>query len=333
MIIGSFPTTRLRRNRSSAWLRDIIAEHHIGVNDLIWPLFVIEGEDLEQPIASMPGIYRYSIDRLLKVIGQAYELGIKAFALFPSVDNCLRNDFAEEAYNPDNLICRTIGEIKSRYPDVGIICDIALDPYTNHGHDGILSPRGDVDNDATIEILCRQAIVQAEAGCDIVAPSDMMDGRVGAIRQELDDAGMQHVGILAYAAKYASAFYGPFRDAVGSSGSLRGKSKATYQMDYRNASEALREVALDIAEGADIVMVKPAMAYLDIIKQVKSSFNIPVFAYHVSGEYSMLKAAAENGWIDFNSSVFESLIACKRAGASAILTYAAVEVAKQLCLE
>ena len=327
MITGSYPNTRLRRNRKAAWVRDLLAENTINASDLILPLFIQEGKNRSNPIKSMPDVYRHSIDKLLEQVKIAHGFGIKAIALFPATPQELKSADAKEAFNPDNLVCRAIRAIKKEIPDLGIICDVALDPYTTHGHDGIII-NDKIDNDATIEILCQQAIVQAKAGCDIVAPSDMMDGRVGAIRTSLDSNKLQDISILAYAAKYASAFYGPFRDAVGSNANLGKSDKRTYQMDYRNSKEALHEVALDIAEGADIIMVKPALPYLDIIKDVKDNFPVPIFAYQVSGEYAMLKAAAENGWLDFEKTMFESLIACKRAGASAILTYAALEVAR-----
>ena len=329
MIIGSYPNTRLRRNRKAEWVRDLLAENTLTASDLILPLFVQEGKNQSNPIKSMPEVYRYSIDKLLEQAKIARDLGIKAIALFPATPQELKSLDAREAFNPDNLICRAVQLIKQELPDLGIICDVALDPYTTHGHDGIII-NDKIDNDATIEVLCQQAIAQAKAGCDIVAPSDMMDGRVGAIRTTLDNNNLQDISLLAYAAKYASAFYGPFRDAVGSNANLGKSDKRTYQMDYRNRKEAIKEVALDIAEGADIIMVKPALAYLDIIRDIAEEFSTPIFAYQVSGEYAMLKAAAENGWLDFGNTMFESLIACKRAGASAILTYAAIEVAKRI---
>ncbi len=329
MSTGSYPATRLRRNRKSPWKRALVAEHRLTVHDLIWPVFVQEGKNLRTPIESMPGVFRLSIDELLIEAKRAHALGIPAIAIFPVVDQKLKSLEAEEAFNPNNLVSRAVKAVKAALPDLGIICDVALDPYTTHGHDGILTGNS-VDNDATIAVLCRQALNQAEAGCDIVAPSDMMDGRVGAIREYLDSDNFHDVSIIAYAAKYASAFYGPFRAAVGSDKNLGKADKRDYQMDPANAQEALREVALDIAEGADIVMVKPGMPYLDIIRAVKETYHVPVFAYQVSGEYAMLKAAAQNGWLDFDAVMMESLLAFKRAGSSGIFTYAALEVAEKL---
>ena len=326
---GAYPQTRLRRNRKSAWLRALVAENRLAPQDLIWPVFVQESKNKETAIASMPGVYRYSIDRLVKAAKRAQALGIPAIAIFPATAPKLKTPGGEEAFNPDNLVCRAVKAVKAAVPDLGIICDVALDPYTSHGHDGIVA-YGNVDNDLSIKALCKQAVGQAKAGCDIVAPSDMMDGRIGAIRKALDKAGFAQIGIISYAAKYASAFYGPFRDAVGSAGNLGKSGKRTYQMDPANSSEALREVALDINEGADIIMVKPGMPYLDIIRHVKDNFAIPVIAYQVSGEYAMMKAAAKNGWLDFDAVMTESLLACKRAGASAILTYSAIEMAEKL---
>lgn len=327
--LGTYPSTRLRRNRRDPWSRALVAEHRLNVADLIWPVFVQEGTDKRTPVASMPGVERLSIDLLVHECAKAQVLGIPAVAVFPVVNSSLKSEGAEESYKANNLVCRAIAAIKARTTNLGIICDVALDPYTTHGHDGIVK-NGDVENDLTVEVLCRQAVSQAEAGCDIVAPSDMMDGRVGAIRSALDKAGYQHVRILSYAAKYASAFYGPFRDAVGSAGNLGKADKRTYQMDPANEAEALREVALDIAEGADMVMVKPGMPYLDIIRSVKANFPVPVFAYQVSGEYAMLKAAAAQGWLDFDMVMMESLLAFKRAGATGIFTYSALDVAEKL---
>ena len=329
MITGKYPVTRLRRNRKTLWLRTMVAEHCLNASDLILPLFVQEGEKKREPIASMPDVYRFSIDLIIEEAKKAFQLGIPAIALFPCVDPSLKSLQAEEAYNPENLICRTVKAVKKALPDLGTICDVALDPYTTHGHDGIIVQQ-DVHNEETIKILCKQALNQAKAGCDIIAPSDMMDGRVGIIRAALDSEGFNEVGILAYSAKYASAFYGPFRDAVGSSSNLGKADKRTYQMNPANSGEALHEVSQDIEEGADMVMVKPALAYLDIIRRVSDTFNVPVLAYQVSGEYAMLKAAAQNGWLDFNAVMQESLLACKRAGANAIFTYAALEVAERL---
>lgn len=327
--MSAYPATRLRRNRKDAWSRALVAEHRLSVADLIWPVFVQEGVKKRTKVESMPGVERLSIDLLVEACKRAKALGIPAVAIFPVVDAKFKSLKAEEAYNPKNLVCRAAAAVKAKVPGIGVICDVALDPYTLHGHDGIVKD-GDVENDATIAVLVKQAVAQAKAGCDIVAPSDMMDGRVGAIRAALDKEGLQHVRILSYAAKYASAFYGPFRDAVGSAGNLGKADKRTYQMDPANADEALREVAMDIEEGADMVMVKPGMPYLDIIRAVKDAFHVPVFAYQVSGEYAMLKAAAEKGWLDYDAVMMESLLAFKRAGATGIFTYAAIEVAQLL---
>ncbi|MBL6934526.1 MAG: porphobilinogen synthase [Alphaproteobacteria bacterium] len=326
---GGFPRTRMRRNRAHPWLRALVRENTLGADDLIWPVFVREGTNKRTPIPSMPGVERLTVDLLVKAAGEAADLGIPALALFPVVDKSLKNEEASEALNPENLVCRATAALKAAHPGIGVICDAALDPYTSHGQDGLLRG-GEIVNDGTVAVLCRQAVVQAGAGCDIIAPSDMMDGRVGAIRDALDRAGHQNVAILSYAAKYASGFYGPFRDAVGSAAALGGGDKKTYQMDPANSDEALREVALDIAEGADMVMVKPGLPYLDIIRRVKDAFAVPTFAYQVSGEYAMLKAAGEKGWLDFPAVMAESLMACKRAGADAILTYGALEMAKSL---
>jgi porphobilinogen synthase len=295
---------------------------------LIWPIFIIEGRRARAPVASMPGVERLTIDLAVKAAEEAASLGIPAIALFPNTDPSLRDEEASEALNPGNLICRAVRAIKAAVPEIGIICDVALDPYTSHGHDGLLA-KGEIDNDRTVEILIQQALLQAEAGCDILAPSDMMDGRIGAIRAGLEANGFAYTQLLAYAAKYASAFYGPFRDAVGSAAMLKG-DKLTYQMDPANSAEALREVALDIAEGADMVMVKPGLAYLDIVWRVKEAFSVPTFVYQTSGEYSMLMAAAERGWLDKERVVLESLLACKRAGADAVFTYFAREIARRL---
>ena len=325
--IGAYPQTRLRRNRGSAWSRRLVRENQLGVDDLIWPVFVQEGECTE--VASMPGVERLTIERLVEAAGEAKELGIPAIAIFPVIDDALKSDGGDEALDRDNIVCRAVAAVKAAIPDIGIMCDVALDPFTTHGHDGLIRA-GVVVNDETVEVLCRQALFQAEAGCDIIAPSDMMDGRVGAIRRTLDEAGFERVLILAYSAKYASAFYGPFRDALGSAAHLGGKDKRSYQMDPANSDEALREVTLDIAEGADMIMVKPGMPYLDIIRRVKDTFAMPTFAYQVSGEYAMIKAAAQNGWLDGEAAMMESLIAFKRAGADGVLTYAAIETAKRL---
>ncbi|MBL0318063.1 MAG: porphobilinogen synthase [Alphaproteobacteria bacterium] len=328
-IHGTFPNTRLRRNRKAPWIRSLVEEHQIRSCDLILPLFVTEGQQLSEPVKSLPGVNRLSIDQAIITCQRAAERGIKAIALFPVVPLAKKTDDAKEALNPDNLLCQAIAAIKAAVPTLGIITDIALDPYTSHGHDGLLV-NGDIANDATVHILCQQAIIQAAAGADIVAPSDMMDGRIRAIRQKLDIHGYQDVSILSYAVKYASSFYGPFRDAVGSATNIGKSGKHTYQMDPANSKEALREAALDIEEGADMLMVKPGLPYLDIIKVVSDTFPLPVFAYQVSGEYAMIKAAAANGWIDGDQVMLESLLAFKRAGARAILTYAALDIAAKL---
>lgn len=327
--IGAFPSTRLRRNRRTEWSRRLMSETTLSVDDLVWPMFVIEGEGQTEPVPSMPGVVRYSIDMLVEAAGEAKALGIPAIALFPRTDPALKNTEGTEAANPDNLVCRAVRALKAAHPDLGVLCDVALDPYTDTGHDGIVRD-GFVVNDETVDMLIHQAVVQARAGCDIVAPSDMMDGRIGLIRDALDAAGFDHVQIVSYAAKYASGFYGPFRDAVGSGGALKGGDKKTYQMDPANTDEALREVAMDITEGADAVMVKPGMPYLDILARVKETFGVPTWVYQVSGEYAMLKAAAGNGWLDNDRVVLESLLCFKRAGADVILTYSAVEAAKLL---
>ena len=324
----SFPALRMRRNRKSAWARALVAEHRLTAADLIWPLFVIDGKGSQEPVASMPGVFRQSIDIAVERVREAEQLGIPAIALFPNTDPAKRTAGGEEALNPDNLVCRAVRAIKKAVPGIGIMCDVALDPYTSHGHDGLLRD-GRIINDESVEVLVQQALVQAEAGCDIIAPSDMMDGRVAAIRQALEAKGLQDVQIMSYAAKYASGFYGPFRDAVGSGAMLSGDKK-TYQMDPANSDEAMREVAIDLAEGADMVMVKPGMPYLDIVSRVKREFGVPTFAYQVSGEYAMIMAACKNGWLDPARVVTESLMSFKRAGADGVLTYFAVEVAKGL---
>ena len=326
--LGQFPSTRLRRIRMKEFSRRLVSENNLSVNDLIWPLFVCEGNNIADKINSMPGVFRYSIDNILKELETAVKLKIPAIALFPQIDSGLKDKKGSEATNENNLICRTIKSIKKNFPDLGVICDVALDPYTNHGHDGLVV-NNIVDNDTTLEVLEKQALVQAVAGCDIIAPSDMMDGRVARIRNILDENKFQNTLILSYAAKYASKFYGPFRDAISSSGNLKGGSKSTYQMDMANSNEALREVALDIQEGADMVMVKPGMPYLDIIHRIKSEFNIPTFAYQVSGEYAMIKGAINNNWLD-SQVIKESLLSFKRAGADGILTYFAKEIAEDL---
>lgn len=327
---GQFPAVRMRRLRGNDWSRRLVREHRLSVDDLIWPVFVVDGTAQRQAVTTMPGVERYSIDVLIEELAEVVSLGIPAIALFPYTDDGLRSERGDEAFNSDNLIGRTVAAVKAAYPDLGVICDVALDPYTSHGHDGVLGADGTVLNDETVAVLCKQAVACAQAGADVVAPSDMMDGRVGSIRAALDEAGFEHVMIMAYAAKYASAFYGPFRDAVGSSGALQGASKETYQMDPANGAEALREVALDLAEGADMVMVKPGMPYLDIVRDVKAEFNAPTFAYQVSGEYAMIKAAAGAGMLDERSVMMEALLAFKRAGADGILTYFARDVARSL---
>jgi porphobilinogen synthase len=319
---------RPRRNRKSEWARRMVRENVLSTDDLIWPLFVADGTNRRVPVASMPGVERLTVDQAVRDAERAAKLTIPCIALFPYTEPGLRDEEGSEALNPDNLVCRAIRAIKAEFPDLGILCDVALDPYTSHGHDGLLRD-GAIINDETVEILVKQALVEAQAGCDIIAPSDMMDGRVGAIRQALDAAGRTEVQIMAYAAKYASAFYGPFRDAVGSSATLMG-DKRTYQMDPANSDEALREVELDIAEGADMVMVKPGLPYLDIVRRVKDAFGMPTFAYQVSGEYSMIMAAANNGWLDGDKAMMESLIAFKRAGADGVLTYFAPMAAEKI---
>jgi porphobilinogen synthase len=328
MALGRYPTTRLRRNRREDWQRRMVAENVLTPDDFILPIFVGEGEGRRDPVPSMPGVNRISVDLLGEVVGEAAELGVPAFAIFPEVDPTAKTPDAREAYNPENLVCRSIREIRRACPEVGIVCDAALDPFNSDGHDGLVVD-GHILNDESVELLCKQSVVQADAGCHVIAPSDMMDGRVGAIRKALDDAGHQNVRIMSYAAKYASAFYGPFRDAIGSSGALKGDKK-TYQMDPANSDEALREVAQDIDEGADMVMVKPGLPYLDIVYRIKHEFGVPTFAYQVSGEYASLKGAANNGWLDNDKVVLESLIAFKRAGADGILTYMAVEACRLL---
>ena len=324
----TFPSTRMRRNRSADWLRRMVQENRLTADDLIWPIFVVEGSGKREAVLSMPGVERLSVDLLAEEVGKAQELGIPAVAVFPYTPEGLKTPDGSEALNPDNIVCRGVREIKKHVSNMGILCDVALDPYNSDGHDGLVKD-GEILNDETVEILCQQSVVQADAGCDVIAPSDMMDGRIGSIRKVLDDAGHQNVTIMAYAAKYASAFYGPFRDAVGSGGVLMGDKK-TYQMDPGNGDEAIREVGLDIAEGADMVMVKPGLPYMDIIYRVKNEFGVPTFAYNVSGEYAMLRAAAQNGWLDYPAAMMEMLTGFKRAGADGILTYAARDAAKIL---
>jgi len=319
---------RPRRNRRAEWTRRMVREHVLTTDDLIWPLFVVDGTNVRTPVASMPDVERLSVDQAVRAAERAAKLTIPCLALFPYTDPDKRDDIGSEAVNAENLVCQAIRAIKKEVPEIGALCDVALDPYTSHGHDGLVRD-GVILNDETVAVLVRQALVQAEAGCDIIAPSDMMDGRVGAIRAGLDAAGFGDVQIMAYAAKYASAFYGPFRDAVGSSATLVG-DKRTYQMDPANSDEALREVELDIAEGADMVMVKPGMPYLDILHRVKAAFGMPTFAYQVSGEYAMIMAAAGNGWLEGDKAMTESLIAFKRAGADGVLTYFAIRIAEKL---
>jgi porphobilinogen synthase len=319
---------RPRRLRRTEWLRRMVRENVLTTDDLIWPVFVVDGNAVRIPVDSMPGVERLSVDEILRAAEQAMKLTIPCLALFPYTDPKLRDEFGSEATNPDNLVCRTLRALKKEFPDLGVLCDVALDPFTSHGHDGLIRD-GVILNDETVEVLVQQSLVQAEAGCDIIAPSDMMDGRVGAIRAALDAAGYTDVAIMAYASKYASAFYGPFRDAVGSSKTLTG-DKRTYQMDYANSDEALREVGLDIEEGADMVMVKPGLPYLDIVRRVKDTFGMPTFAYQVSGEYAMIMAAAQNGWLDGERAMIESLVAFKRAGSDGVLTYFAPKVAEYL---
>ncbi len=326
--MGRFPATRPRRNRYDAWTRRLVAEHRLSVDDLIWPIFIIEGSGLTVPVASMPGVSRVTVDRLEGHVAEAVALGVPAIALFPATPAEKKDAEGTESGNPENLICSAARLLKRAFPETGLVGDVALDPYTDHGHDGVIRD-GYVANDETLEILARQAVNQALAGIDIIAPSDMMDGRVGAIRAALDEAGHSQVRIMSYAAKYASAFYGPFRDALGSAKALHGDKK-TYQMDPANSDEALREVAMDLAEGADMVMVKPGMPYLDIVRRVRERFAVPTFVYQVSGEYAMLIAAMERGWLDRERGMMESLLAFKRAGANGVLTYFAVEAAKLL---
>jgi porphobilinogen synthase len=321
-------TIRPRRNRKAEWARRLVRENVLTTNDLIWPLFVVEGQTSRTKVTSMPGVERLSVDEIVRDAERAVKLNIPCIALFPYTEPSLRDEHGSEACNPDNLVCQAVRAIKQEFPELGVICDVALDPFTSHGHDGLIKD-GRILNDETVAVLVRQALVQAEAGCDIIAPSDMMDGRVGAIRQALDASGFLDVQIMAYAAKYASAFYGPFRDAIGSAKTLSG-DKRTYQMDNANSDEALREVELDIAEGADMVMVKPGMPYLDVIRRVKDTFGMPTFAYQVSGEYAMITAAANNGWIDGERAMMESLLCFKRAGADGVLTYFAPQAAERL---
>lgn len=327
---SAFPATRMRRMRRDDFSRRLMREHRLSADDLIYPVFVLEGEQIVQPVASMPGVSRVSLDNLLRIAEEAVSLGVPALALFPVVEDGKKSLDAAEAFNPDGLVPRVVQALKARFPDLGVITDVALDPYTSHGQDGLIDETGYVLNDETLEVLAKQALCHAQAGADVVAPSDMMDGRVARIRAELDGAEQIYTRILAYSAKYASSFYGPFRDAVGSAGNLGKGNKYTYQMDPANSDEALREVALDIAEGADMFMVKPGMPYLDIVRRVKTELQVPTYVYQVSGEYAMLKAASANGWLDDKACAMEALLAFKRAGADGILTYYALEAARWL---
>ena len=327
---SGFPFQRPRRLRRDSFSRDLVRENTLTVHDLIYPCFVLEGSNQRQEVASMPGVERLSIDLLLKEAEQIHQLGIPAIALFPATPDDVKSLNAREAYNPDGLAQRAVRALKSEFPELGVITDVALDPFTTHGQDGLIDENGYIVNDETVDVLVKQALSHAEAGVDIVAPSDMMDGRIGAIRQALEAQGHIHTRILAYSAKYASSFYGPFRDAVGSAGNLGAGNKYSYQMDPANSDEALHEVALDIDEGADMVMVKPGMPYLDVLQRVKDTFKKPTFVYQVSGEYAMLKAAGQNGWLDEQATVMESMLAFKRAGADGILTYFAKDIAQQL---
>ena len=330
MSLPAYPTLRMRRLRRDDFSRRLVREHRLSVDDLILPVFVLDGEGRREAVASMPGVERLSVDQLLPVAAECVRLGIPVMALFPVIDPALKTPDGLEAVNPDGLVPRTVRALKQAYPQLGVLTDVALDPYTSHGQDGLLDATGYIMNEPTVEVLVRQALVHAQAGVDVVAPSDMMDGRIGAIRDALEGAGHIHTRIMAYSAKYASAFYGPFRDAVGSAGNLGRADKKVYQMDPGNSDEALREVQLDIAEGADMVMVKPGMPYLDIVRRVKDEFRMPTFVYQVSGEYAMLKAAAANGWLDGDAVMMESLLAFKRAGADGILTYFALDAARAL---
>ena len=325
---GRYPRTRLRRNRRDSWSRALVAEHKLTPADLIWPVFVQEGVGQRTPVASMPGVARVSVDELVKDAARAAKLGIPAIAIFPNTPGNLKTEEGLESFNPDNLVCRAVRAVKKAVPEIGVICDVALDPYTTHGQDGLVRD-GYVVNDETIVTLIKQTLVQAQAGCDVIAPSEMMDGRIGALRDALDQAGFERVRIMSYAAKYASAFYGPFRDAVGSGSSLGKGDKRTYQMDPANGDEAIREVAFDLDEGADMVMVKPGMPYLDIVARVKTEFRVPTYVYQVSGEYAMLKGAIANGWLDAKVMV-EALLGFKRAGADGVLTYFALDAAELL---
>jgi porphobilinogen synthase len=325
-----YPAGRPRRLRRDAFTRNLVRENQLSAHDLIYPVFILDGHSRREAVSSMPGVERLSVDLLLPVAEQCAQLGIPALALFPVIEPSLKTQDGREAWNPEGLVPRAVRELKSRLPELGVMTDVALDPFTSHGQDGLLDSTGYILNDETVQVLVRQALVQAQAGVDIVAPSDMMDGRIGAIRAALESSGAIHTRIMAYSAKYASAFYGPFRDAVGSAANLGKSDKKVYQMDPGNTDEALREVAMDIAEGADMVMVKPGMPYLDIVRRVKDEFRVPTFAYQVSGEYAMLKAAAQNGWLDHDAVMMESLLAFKRAGADGVLTYFALDAARKL---
>jgi porphobilinogen synthase len=329
-MLPAYPASRPRRLRRDAFSRALVREHSLSASDLIYPVFVLDGQQRREAVASMPGVERMSVDQLFAQAEACLSLGVPVMALFPVIDPALKTPDGSEATRSDGLVPRAVRALKDRFPELGLLTDVALDPFTSHGQDGLLDERGYIINDETVQVLARQALVQAEAGVDIVAPSDMMDGRIGAVRSALESAGHIHTRIMAYSAKYASAFYGPFRDAVGSAGNLGKSDKKTYQMDPANSDEALREVALDIAEGADMVMVKPGMPYLDIVRRVKDEFRMPTFAYQVSGEYAMLKAAAANGWLDHDAVMMESLLAFKRAGADGVLTYFALDAARLL---
>ena len=329
-ILAPYPLGRPRRNRRDDWSRQLVQENRLSVKDLIYPVFVVDGQGRSEAVASMPGVHRQSIDRLVRTAEKAQALGIPLLALFPVIDAGLKDPSGREAFNPDGLVPRAVRAIKAACPGLGVMTDVALDPYTSHGQDGVIDDQGRILNDETVAILCQQAVMQAQAGVDMVAPSDMMDGRIGAIRAALEARGLIHTRIMSYAAKYASNFYGPFREAVGSAANLGGSNKKTYQMDPANGAEAHREVSLDISEGADMVMVKPGMPYLDVVYRIKSSFGMPTFAYQVSGEYAMLKAAAANGWLDEEATVMEALMCFKRAGADGVLTYSALDAAQWL---
>jgi porphobilinogen synthase len=330
LITGLYPHRRLRRNRTHEFSRRMLAEHSLTVNDLIYPVFIIEGNNVTEPVTSMPNVNRMSIDILLKEAEQVAKLGIQVLSLFPAIEASKKSLLAQEAYNENGLVPKAVRALKKEFPELGVLTDVALDPYTTHGQDGIIDEQGYVQNDISVETLVKQALMQAQAGVDIIAPSDMMDGRIGAIRNELEKHGFFNTQIMAYSAKYASSFYGPFRDAVGSAKNIKGGNKKTYQLDPANSNEALQEIYQDLSEGADMVMVKPGMPYLDIVRRVKDTFAVPTFAYQVSGEYAMLTAAIQNGWLDEKSAIMESLLCFKRAGADGVLTYFAKQVAEWL---